>query len=314
MPTVFTGKRVLLHKGETFGNFTIPQATINCLVGAYGTGARPIVSAGAGNTSIFIGPSAAPAAGQWPENIVIAGLNCAGKIVQRTTCKRLTLHDNIYDAFIFADAFDFNLDSHGSTLVPFYPQEIFASHDFARSTLTGGESNICTGIGSYLGFIGVDYGIANQHTIRIYRHHKMGIRASAIRGQSNPVSGISPSQSLKAHSGGALVYNDSTAVVHWGWGSKWAVAGGCLFGDTADLGQYTVSFGPQNNLSDERVENVLIQDSIFREGTNCVREVNFAVKNGIERSNVRAAGGAFRTGVDGEQALPPGHILHYFLS
>jgi len=308
MPTSaqYSGKRVLLHKGETFAAIEVADNSVDWFIGSYGTGARPIITP-SGGTCLRI---------NWGcQRGIFTGLNmAAGNVIQTAHGKQLTSHDNLYRMLLWADAFGFWFDNQPAN-VPYNQQQLYASHDVGVGQ-SGASTNVSTAIASYLGYVGCDYNsnFATQHTVRLYGWHKLAITSCAFRAVEGEFV-----HSLKAHAntivdGIERFYTDATATSGRAWSSQYGVISRCCFGDALSKSDWIVAVAPQNNTYDERVRDVIYENNVHRGNVSFVdRELTQAAHNLITRGNVGVGGVPFRYGIAGEGGLPSGFMEHWNL-
>ena len=90
LPVSFDGKRILLRRGESFGNITVRHQDDGVQIGAFGTGAKPRVQ------TVLIGPGR-PTTADFPDEITLMDLDVANGIEQSTSASRLLLLRNDLD-------------------------------------------------------------------------------------------------------------------------------------------------------------------------------------------------------------------------
>jgi len=288
----YSDRRVLLRRGETFGNIEIPHASQNVQVGAFGTGARPRVN------NILVG-ALNPPNSSFPRDITIMDLNVLGHFEQFVTMSRLLLYRNVFDA----PTLDFrvaqiNIASALAYIVPrssmpanqfIQPRELFVVENQARGSTSNPLMNM-VGEGSRFVIMGNDFGTAQQHTVRLYAMHKGYIAHNALRGRSSD--GIRVA--LKLHSGGLGDYSDNYAVSGSTWASRQVVIANNRLGDTTDNNSFTGGASPQNNgpNSREGLEDVVLENNVFFRGANTNTEFILMGRRMTSRGNTRADGGA----------------------
>ncbi|GIX23392.1 MAG: hypothetical protein KatS3mg122_0623 [Caldimonas sp.] len=301
LPASYSGKRVLLRRGESFGQINIRHGERNVIVGAFGSGNKPRV------TSVRIG-SGRPDTASFAEDITVMDLNIADGIVQDSSAARLLLYRNdLADAgnnnrIWFGAALDYWAGSDPYRNVSpsqFYnPREIFIVENRIQGGSLSNDSPIL-GTGSRIALLGNDMGYANQHTVRIGRLHKGVMAHNAMRGRSSD--GIR--HALKLHSGGLDSYTDSYNGSTWA--TRQVVIANNLFGDAQDNNQWTVAVSPQNGVSAEGLEDVIVENNRFVRGTRTVTDLVITGRRMTYRGNVRVDGGSLGVSTNGHgEALP----------
>lgn len=301
LPGSYSGKRVLLRRGESFGQINIRHGERNVIVGAFGSGNKPRVA------SVRIG-SGRPDTASFAEDVTVMDLNIADGIVQDNSAARLLLYRNdLADAgnnnrIWIGAALDYWASSDPyRTISPsqFYnPREIFIVENRIQGGSLSNDSPIL-GTGSRIALLGNDMGYANQHTVRIGRLHKGVMAHNAMRGRSSD--GIR--HALKLHSGGLGSYTDSYNGSTWA--TRQVVIANNLFGDAQDNNQWTVAVSPQNGVSAEGLEDVIVENNRFVRGLRTASDLVITGRRMTYRGNVRADGGSLGVSTNGHgEALP----------
>ncbi|MFP8833719.1 PKD domain-containing protein [Hydrogenophaga sp. XSHU_21] len=287
----YSDRRVLLRRGETFGNIEIPHGSQNVQVGAFGAGAKPRVN------NVLVG-ALGPTTPAFPRDISIMDLNVLGHFEQFVTMSRLLLYRNTFDAPTGETRVaQINIASALAYIVPrssmpasqfIQPREIFVVENQARATTSNPIVNM-VGEGSRFVILGNDMGTAQQHTVRMYAMHKGYVAHNALRGRSSD--GIRVA--LKIHSGGLGDYSDNYAVSGNTWASRQIVIANNRLGDAADNNSFTGGASPQNNgpNSREGLEDVVLENNVFHRGPNTNTEFILMGRRMTSRGNTRADGG-----------------------
>jgi hypothetical protein len=292
-PADFSGKRVLLQRGASFDQIIIDHHDSLVQVGAYGTGAKP----GVAGVNISVGyPPGGDVWGRWPDDITLVDLDLSAPIQHNGTGRRLLFHrcdlDNVNaeNHIEVAGALDYLVSEEGA---PFFtnPREIFISECIAKGSGTIlPVGNCCDVIGAYLAILGCDMGYADFHTIRVHRVYKGLLAHNALRGRSSD--GIRVC--LKLHSRGYTPYADQVTQSGSDWASRYVVIANNQLGDQHDNNQYLGGAGPQNTVSGEGVEDVLLENNTFLRGPRHVLDFMFAGRRMTSRGNSVVGGGAVK--------------------
>lgn len=287
----YSGRRVLLRRGESFGAIHIPHGASNVQIGAFGSGAAKPTVARVGIGTIQPNSSA------FPSDISVSDLSIAGGIELYATASRLLFYRNDLGTQGAGLTAQINLDGalayiaqHHSLPRDQYhqPREIFVVENRAHGSTANPLVNMI-GVGSRFVIMGNDMGTAQQHTVRIYAMHKGFIAHNALRGRSSD--GIRVA--LKLHSGGLGAYHDNYAISGDSWATRQVVIANNRMGDTTDNNSFTGGASPENNgaQSAQGLEDVVLENNIFFRGPNTNTEFIMMGRRMTTRGNTRADGG-----------------------
>ena len=289
--SAYSGRRILLRRGETFGTIEIPHGSQNVQVGAFGSGAAPRVS------NVLVGTVSPPSAA-FPRDITIMDLNVLQRFEQYVTMSRLLLYRNTFQAptgeyipaqINIASSLAYIVQHHTLPANQYYqPRELFVVENQVRGSTSNPMMNMA-GEGSRFVVMGNDMGTAQQHTVRIWGMYKGFIAHNALRGRSSD--GIRVA--LKVHSGGLGDYNDNYAISRDTWASRQIVIANNRLGDTSDNNSFTGGASPQNNTDSSRegLEDVVLENNVFVRGPNTNTEFILMGRRMTSRGNTRADGG-----------------------
>ncbi|MFV8784049.1 DUF5011 domain-containing protein [Microbulbifer sp. SA54] len=243
MPDVggFSGKRVLLHAGETHGDICIGYAEKNVTVDRYGAGSRPIVPlivtgvdtgcndiapvTSTANSLEMLGRDSNGYISQgWTYNITVTGLR-VGRATVGMSGTLQTYHDLDLDwskdsthngSFYFGSATSFcnnNPDELDCSVVPL-PYGIFLTDSVVKSNANNlpkvniGCFNECNFINS--GIAGVETKTADEHNIRFMGTWGLVVSNSWLRG--NHIGGNGPKSRLTLRPANfSIILNDRNA-------------------------------------------------------------------------------------------------------
>ncbi|MEZ5707607.1 MAG: PKD domain-containing protein [Burkholderiaceae bacterium] len=289
--SAYSGRRVLLRRGETFGTIEIPHGSQNVQVGAFGSGALPRVS------SVLVG-TVSPPSSAFPRDITIMDLNILQRFEQFVTMSRLLLYRNTFQApsgeyipaqINIASSLAYIVQHHSLPANQYFqPRELFVVENQVRGSLSNPMMNMA-GEGSRFVVMGNDMGTAQQHTVRIWGMYKGFIAHNALHGRSSD--GIRVA--LKVHSGGLGDYNDNYAISRDTWASRQIVIANNRLGDTSDNNSFIGGASPQNNTDSSRegLEDVVLENNVFVRGPNTNTEFILMGRRMTSRGNTRADGG-----------------------
>jgi hypothetical protein len=305
LPTEYSGKRVLLRRGETFGQVSVRYEDDNVQVGGFGSGtAKPRVN------RVTVGSGMTPTSGNFPDDITVMDLDIANGIGHTGPGSRLFFYRNDLDD---ASATANNSIEVGAAIGYFANQDpnrkvpadqYYNAHEIfvVENRVIGSTENDTVprgnfyGSGSRMAFLGNDMGSAFQHTVRLFSAHKTVMQHNAIRGRSSD--GIR--HALKIHSGGLGAYNDNYAISGGTWASSQIVLANNLFGDPQDNNAWTVAIRPQNAGADsgEGIEDVILENNRFVRGLATNTDLLLVGRRLETRGNTRADGGSLAITAD----------------
>ena len=302
--TGWNGKRVLLHRGESFGDIGIQDGNSAVQVGAYGTGAKPIVA------SVGVG-TWRPSSTAFASDITVMDLESKNGMQQsignrvlflrnkvRTTGNGLSMTFGQLDYWYRGDSYRVVSQS------AFYnAREIFFVENDAVNANNSDASYGVWGDGSRVALLGNRYGNQTMHSVRISACNKCVIEHNEVQGISSD--GIR--HALKLHGMGLNAYadgsiNDTSGV--GGWASSQVVIANNLFGNASDNNAWTVATSPQNDQYAEGVEKLIIEGNRFVRGKSTSTDAVAGGRMIATRGNSVVSGAAVTTGIGHDGALP----------
>jgi PKD domain len=303
LPSIYTGKRVLLRREESFGAVNIERGASNVLVGAFGSGSKPVVS------SVMI--NAGRMSASFASDVTVTDLSVSNGIVQADSASRVLLYRNDLtrpggnNSIVFASALGYMFEQNPS--IPFFnPREIFV----VENNVLGQVNNTRTpfmnlsGQGSRVVVMGNDMARSEEHTSRLFSLHKSIVAHNALRGQSYSASGASIRSTMKIHSGGLLPYADLLSANGGDWATSQLVVADNLLGDATNNGSFTAGVGPQNRIEVEGIEDVIIERNRFVRGSYTNTEMENNGRRFTYRGNTRSDGGPLNLSVGDKPAMP----------
>jgi len=300
MPTSFSGKRVLLHKGETFGNLSLQDGNSGVVVGSYGsTGVASVGSVSVGGWR--------PNTANFANDISIMDLNITAGITQslgsRILFYRNTLKSTGPNNGIYIGGIRYWAQDDPYRLVPTaqftHAHEIFVVENTVTGSVTGDGYNLF-GDASQLAIMGNTMGTSMYHTLRLTAANKAVIASNELRGRSG--GGIY--HALKLHAGGLGTYNNYWTASKDTWASNQVVITDNLFGSSTDNNQWTVAICPENDTYAEGVQNVLIDSNRFYRGTKTVQDLTLGGRLLTYRKNTVTSGANLLEGLGHIGGLP----------
>jgi hypothetical protein len=325
-PSTWNGKRVLLHRGESFGAISIQDGNTNVQVGAYGIpvysggevagkGAndKPVVpSIGIGNTR--------PNTTVFPTDITVAGLNVQNGI-QQTMGSRVLLYRNEVHAVngnvaIYIGQVEFWQNGDCCRVIPkeaFYnARELFLVENVAiGETTPSGPQVQVFGDGSRVALLGNVMGRQQQHTVRLTALNRGVLAHNNLQGIS--ADGIR--LALKLHSMGLNPYADSSlndSTGRGGWASNLIVISNNVFGSTEDNNAWTIAIAPQNETVAEGIEDAIVENNKFARGPKTTTDAVVLGRRLTGRGNATLDGRSMNVGTEPNDELPPEWIGPYY--
>jgi hypothetical protein len=305
LPAEYNGQRVLLRRGDSFGQVTIRQQDDSVIVGSYGMGPKPRVE------RVSIGVGNPVGGGVWPDDITIMDLDIANGIVHENSGSRFLIYRNSLDdlasnannSITIGQAIDYYAERMDQS--QFYnPREIFIVQNRVLGSSDSDQVPLANlhGIGARIAIMGNNMGKSWQHTLRLYRAHKAFIAHNALRGQSSD--GIR--HALKLHSGGLGRYDDSYAVSGRAWASTQIVVANNRLGRMDDNNSWTSQIAPQNLQSAEGIEDLIVENNRFSRGPRTNTDAVLLGRRITTRRNVRTDGSPVNINSGpANYALPP---------
>lgn len=285
IPAAASNRRILLRRGQSHGGISIGHDIHDCIYGAFGDGADPIVS------SISVGAGNPPNA-NFTSRIAFVDLNVQGSITQ-TFCG-----NNLYfvrgqstGGITLGSAFEYWAENTSGRFGPngaVYPYNMFFYEHYARAS-----GAIITLQGTYTrsALLGCDMAESQQHTVRMFNAWKNAVQHCQLRGI-----GGGAQHALKLHSGGLGTYNPDTDYADTGstWAARYISVCDSIMGDPADNNQQTVSIRSQNSTSNsvEGIEDVLLENISFDRGSNTVGDLVLNARRGTYINLTRVGGGS----------------------
>lgn len=327
MPTIESNKRYLIKRGQTIAGFTVPRTVSGVRIGAYGSGAKPIISG-----EIFINANSRPTTAVWAEDIVIADLNPQAGIsnfmcgrhlmVLRCDLAQLAEADDYTAGANNRIEFGANLGYWSTTqgdaggegdpsrtvaTTSFYvPRYLFVIDCYQRGDYVSARppvdtpNNALVGAGDAVVSMGNDFLGQREHAHRLFLSRKSLIQHNLLQDRS--VDGFR--MAIKMHSGGVSAWTVDGTLQNV-TGSQWKTYMNVIRRNTLGLStsnnDWTVQIGPQgpvgSTTNPEGVEDVIVENNTF---INSPGEKSQDITAGparrvTTRSNV-LTGGAMRIG------------------
>lgn len=292
LPRTYANKRVLLNRGEKFPGIGINRNIDGVMVGAYGTGPKPIVNSVVINTGRLNDRSA--------DEVTIMDLDVSEGIQHSGSGSRYLIYRNTLtraggnNSIEIAGALAYYVEHNPK--IPFStPREIFIVDNVVTGQVNKQAKPFLNmaGEGAYFAIMGNDMSRSQEHTVRIFAMHKGFIAHNALRGHSQSDSGGSIRSVLKIHSSGLLPFSDDWSAAGGKFASSQIVIADNLMGDPDNNGYFTAGVAPQNKDPGtvEGIEDVIIERNRFIRGPYTNTEMENVGRRITTRGNTRADGG-----------------------
>lgn len=306
LPGAWSGLRVLLHRGESFGDISILDGNAGVQVATYGGGAKPIVgSVGVGNWR--------PTTANFATDITVMDLDVRGGI-QQSLGKQVLIYRNDVKVATGSGGIPIGIGEEDYwyrgdqwRTVPqsaFYnAREIYLVENNAVMPDTTSAQAGFWGSGSQVALLGNTFGSYQMHSVRFSALHKGVLAHNDIRGIS--ADGIR--HALKLHSMGLQPYADG--LIHdlsgaGSWATSQVVIANNTLGNAADNNDWTVAISPQNDQYAEGIENVIVENNRFVRGKKTSTDLVLGGRSITVRGNTVNTGAKLTTGVGHTGALP----------
>jgi hypothetical protein len=296
LPSRYDGKRVLLHRGESFGSVSIAAADDNAMIGAYGTGAKPSVQ-GVG----FMGSGTVA---DWPDEITVMDLAMrSGGVNIETTASRVLLYRNDINVPTNADA-QVNVGTAvgyyaRNSSIPassyYWPREIFLVENDIQADTNGGTPTMdVMGWFAKSALLGNSINRATEHSVRMWAANKVVIAHNFMGGDHYAPSAPGIRAALKIHSNGTQAYTDSLGAGQNISSSQIVVANNRI-GTTSFPGSWMIGVGPQN--ADigtvEATFDYIHENNSHVRGPYTSQDLHLAALRATTRGNSVLSGGTF---------------------
>jgi PKD repeat protein len=317
MPTIESNKRYLIKRGQTISGFTVPSTVTGVRIGAYGTGAKPVVDG-----AIYLNNNSTPTTAQWVEDVVVADLDVRNGIVQ-VMCGRhiallrctLDLAGSTATSILFADSLAYYSQSSGTGGDPgrvlarsdFYiPKYVFVVECYQRGVNTDVDQGLLHGIWGSVdcaAFMGNDSYTANQHLLRFYLARKALVQHCILADKSADGS----RHAIKLHSGGLNPFLDAyeSAAPAGTWVSSNNIIRYNTLGASDSNNAWTVNIAPQNTGSAEGVQDTILENNTFINSASKGVDIQAGpARRTTTRSNT-LTGGSIRIGQNNNTYVEP---------
>lgn len=297
-PSFASSRRYLLRAGQDFSSLgtvnlgrTYQAGLSDTQIGAFGSGAKPIVQA----VNVHAGDSPS----SWPARIVVSDL-APTEIMHYYSGSDLLLFRNSLTrggSITLAHAFEYMLGSSSQSGWQ-VPQRLFVVENEVRGN---GQTSTVTGEGSRLAFMGNLIERTDQHNLRLWQGQKVFVAHNRLNGiAQDPYRVV-----FKMHSAGIAANLVSlTTPQQFSQRSSEVIFANNQAGSSNNNGQWIVAVCPQNGESAEGVERAILEDNTFYVGSNFVTDIAWGGRNLTERGNRNTSNSAVRITVGHADSLP----------
>lgn len=294
----YANRRVLLRRGESFGAINPLHTDANFQVGAFGSGAKPIVA------GVYTGMVNGVAA--WANDFTIMDLNIgAGGVGIDATVSKLLLYRNDINTPNTNDAFQVNIgtaagyyQSHGTGPVPgaiYWPKEVFiVENDIQGIVNANNEPGLAVmGFFTQSAVMGNTIDKVTEHSMRVWAAHKLFLGHNLFGGNHYAPDPPGIRAALKMHASGTNAYADTVAGSPL-LATRFIVMADNTFGSATYNGSWIMGVGPQNADAGtiEKCEDIIMERNTFVRGPWTSQDFHFLAARVTTRDNVVAGGGA----------------------
>ena len=268
LPRTYAGQRVLLKRGETFAAVSLNGSDDNVIVGAFGSGAKPIVD------RVYLGGNGNVAA--WPDEVILMDLNITNGFSVAVTGSRLLLYrcDMLHrdrEKIDVGTALVYYVTNGTLPAHQYYwPREIFLveNNAFGDTNNDNLPQLIAMGFFTKSAMLGNNFNGSTEHTVRIWAGYKMILAHNDLGGEHYANGGAGIRHALKFHASGTSSFNENVGVSGLGIASRYLVTADNHFGSPYNPGSWTVSFGPENSDQGtvQGLEDIIMERDVFRRG------------------------------------------------
>ena len=307
----WSGKRVLLHRGESFGAISLQDGNSGVQVGAYGTGAKPVVdSVGVGNWR--------PATAAFANDISVMDLSVKNGMGQSIGQRVLFYRNDVkvtgggIQMTLGGEDYWRNGDPYRTVdQSAFYnTREIFYVENSGINTDTSSAQYGIYGSGSRVALLGNRFGSQQYHSARLTALNRGVIAHNELQG----ISGGGIYHALKVHSDGLNAYSDGLigGPSGTGWASGQIVISSNLIGNANDNNSWTAAICPQNDQAAEGIENTIVENNRFVRGKSTVTDLILGGRKLTYRGNAVTNGAALSEGTGHTGALSSAWVGPYY--
>lgn len=282
--TEYSGKRVLLRRGDTFGTVSTFTNTNDAQIGAFGTGAPPNVS------GLYLGGNPSGTPGDHPSRVSVMDLNVTGSMANNVSGDdllylrmRMSNTSSYFEAGGSAGGYwRSNLPAGWNPSHIPVPRRIFIVEGVFDGNASYGQFFDGAIIGSTF-----HANPPNQHAFRAwgavrsyFGHNHFGRVGDSIR------------HSFKMHSFGTTVCTglNVETITSEACATSQVVMANNIFGSATNPNSWTLAVRPQNNESAEGIEDYIVENNVFVPSANTNADVLMVGRRMTERGNVRSNG------------------------
>ena len=296
LPSSYSGKRVLLHRGESFGTIAPSNTDAGFQVGAFGTGAKPNVA------GVYTGMSYGVAS--WTNDWTLMDLNIgSGGVNIDATTKRFLLYRNDIVApsggqsqvNIGTGVTYYQANNTGS--VPgsiYWPREVFLVENNIQGAVNSSATPNLVVMGYFLksALLGNTMDKATEHTLRVWAGSKLVIAHNVLGGNHYAPNPPGIRSALKIHSGGVQSFTDLVSTSPAPASSQVVIANNTI-GSSTFPGSWLSGLAPQNADAGtvEGLEDFIAENNTFVHGPYTTSDIQWRGRRMTNRGNAVKGGG-----------------------
>jgi hypothetical protein len=296
LPSPLSGKRVLLRRGDTFPSISLRNTDTNFQIGAFGTGAKPIVG---GVSAGMVGGVAS-----WVNDFTVMDLNIgSGTVNIDATATRFLLYRNDIktpgstSAMVNIGTAATYYQANGSGSVPSsmpWPREVFLVENDIQGVVSSTARPNLVVMGHFYksALMGNIIDRATEHSLRIWAASKTLISHNLIGGNHYAASLPGIRGAVKIHSGGTqpftpLIAGSATPA------TSQVIMSNNVIGSTTYPGSFLSGFGPQNADAGtvEGLEDCIAENNTYVRGAYTSSELQIRGRRMSARGNTVRGGG-----------------------
>ena len=249
IPSPLTDKRVLLRRGETFPSISLRNTDHNFQIGAFGTGAKPIVGG--------IGSGMVGGVAEWAHDFTVMDLNigAGGVNFDATVTRALVYRNDIRTPGSSESMLNIGTAAgyyfeHGNATVQAnmpWPSEVFIVENDIRGVVSSVPRPNLVVMGTFYksALLGNIIDRAHEHSLRVWAASKFQISHNEIGGNHYAPNPPGIRGAVKIHSGGEQTFTRLIAGSRTPATSQLVMSNNVIGSETYP-GSFVSGFGPQN--------------------------------------------------------------------
>ena len=296
IPSPLSGKRVLLHRGESFPAIALRNTDSNFQIGAFGSGAKPTIGGLAAGMVTGVA--------SWVNDFTVMDLNIgSGSVNIDATVTRFLLYRNDIkapgssDAMVNIGTAATYYQSHGSGSVPSampWPREVFIVENDIQGVVNSVSKPNLVVMGYFYksALLGNIIDKATEHSLRIWAASKVQISHNLVGGNHYAPNPPGIRGAVKIHSGGTLPFTSLIGTSATPATSQ-VILSNNIIGSTTYPGSFLSGMGPQNADPGtvEGLEDCITENNMYVRGPYTTSELQLRGRRMTARGNTVQGGG-----------------------